>query len=1109
MKTHIKKIVSLIVVFSIFFTSVLPFSASGENLSTLKLDGTQSSWAEPELKEAYSLNLTYPDVMSSFKKNITREEFCTIAIKLYEKLTGKTASSVTDPFKDTDNKEILKAYELGIVKGTSSDTFSPTNNITRQEICVMIFRTLSASIPSLKNDSVSLVFPFKDAAKIASWAQDAMKFAYNNGIMKGISADTIDPLSFTTREQGIVLLLRTYKKYSDSSVKGIIKVIPGPSPIKNTKQKFEFTVNSNNVFFPKFDERIELCVADKAGKPTTPPIFSYYDIYDKLFPLFASLNDIYIKPKLPDLNDNIIKPNLPDINKIKLQPPIKERPSGPVYTRADYGAFIDKSGDKVRWFAFRLKNAQSAAKVVWQISKVQFSGFKSDWKSQPGIIASGEISPSAKEFSVDFAKALMNKLELNKFNLPNKREILQLQKTYYIRAVPVDSFGNPIGDPGKGIALLYGSKLPSLNENTDSDFELWATKSYLGSYTAENNDEPTHDPYKNGNIVGVDPKTNAKRLFHFHGIDKKTTKIIIQVYSEGFDTGQSYLNRANMVYEKEYTLPVQSNDIPSSASEYKPSVTVPFAEFGKAAADMAEEEYIKYFVRGIAIADDELPGKEEAQYSDVITVEYGFGKPIKLIYPPPKYDKYEKINISFPSVTIKGYKSVQWADPEYLSHYYIYRKPEPMEITCNWVNSNTGEVLKSYYSVMMNPFSSDKMSEAEYREVINRVLPVGAKVYIPEPKEEDKSWYEELFEGVVGFFKDLVSVIAKIYTKIQQTYENIKSGLVNFVVNLCPIESLRGYFKTALEGLINCGLIAIGLPPTLPNFEKLAEENISYFAQLALTEAGIPPNEITDELTDKVAGEMVKQFSAADKTSDENPVKAPFLKLDPDYLYSPAYVELEMANNTDYPSVPGAFDLNVHFKLKQSGLYATSYDPVGLSLVNDTNSYGYDPYGSGIKSAVDYENHFVYGLNGYTVNYQNGDEAIYEVFKPIVNQTVPVIPPHTKQTLKVYMERGGFASVSRYPTAEGPRYEDFYNMYFENGNKDYTYFELSHYYPTAEEYLLKEAFMNNQIIYLDPKTDYSYYNGYDFMTYYDGKELYYFDATGFNQQLQMPVNQDW
>jgi hypothetical protein len=32
-----------------------------------------------------------------------------------------------NPFKDTTNPEILKAYDLKIVKGTSADTFSPLN----------------------------------------------------------------------------------------------------------------------------------------------------------------------------------------------------------------------------------------------------------------------------------------------------------------------------------------------------------------------------------------------------------------------------------------------------------------------------------------------------------------------------------------------------------------------------------------------------------------------------------------------------------------------------------------------------------------------------------------------------------------------------------------------------------------------------------------------------------------------------------------------------------------------------------------------------------------------------------------------------------------------
>lgn len=41
-------------------------------------------------------------------------------------------------FKDTQNKEILLAVSLGIVKGFDDNTFLPNKNITRQEAAVMI-----------------------------------------------------------------------------------------------------------------------------------------------------------------------------------------------------------------------------------------------------------------------------------------------------------------------------------------------------------------------------------------------------------------------------------------------------------------------------------------------------------------------------------------------------------------------------------------------------------------------------------------------------------------------------------------------------------------------------------------------------------------------------------------------------------------------------------------------------------------------------------------------------------------------------------------------------------------------------------------------------------
>lgn len=134
MKSQIKHFTAVILLVSMLLTTFTPLNAFGENVAQLKFDGTQSSWAEPEIKEAYDLLLTYAAVMNNYNRYITREEICTLVIKLYENLTGKTPTYTGNPFKDTSNTEILKAYSLGIVKGTSSDTFAPLNNIS-QEMC--------------------------------------------------------------------------------------------------------------------------------------------------------------------------------------------------------------------------------------------------------------------------------------------------------------------------------------------------------------------------------------------------------------------------------------------------------------------------------------------------------------------------------------------------------------------------------------------------------------------------------------------------------------------------------------------------------------------------------------------------------------------------------------------------------------------------------------------------------------------------------------------------------------------------------------------------------------------------------------------------------------
>lgn len=193
------------------YTNVLTVTTAAAPVETPGNYPGASSWAVAEIDKAVKAGLTTPDILSSFQKSITREEFCEIVVKLYEALSGKTAVPVNpNPFTDTSNPEILKAYNLGIVNGIGGGKFAPNNNVTRQEICVMLLRCIKVVHPGADYSTVG-VGPFSDENLIASWAIDAVRYMNKVGIMKGVGGGAIDPLGNTTREQAILLVYRTYE----------------------------------------------------------------------------------------------------------------------------------------------------------------------------------------------------------------------------------------------------------------------------------------------------------------------------------------------------------------------------------------------------------------------------------------------------------------------------------------------------------------------------------------------------------------------------------------------------------------------------------------------------------------------------------------------------------------------------------------------------------------------------------------------------------------------------------------------------------------------------------------------------------------------------------
>ena len=157
--------------------SVISLSAV---LGTSAMAADLSGWAVSDYQQANEAGLvSYNVVANNLHDSITREEFCGLAVNLYEKLTGEDmiVPSVS-PFTDTDSVAVSQAYMYGIVSGTSEDTFTPDRLVTRQEMARMLVSTLTASEVSFDlsdgyEDSY-VIDSFGDSDEVSSWAKPAV-----------------------------------------------------------------------------------------------------------------------------------------------------------------------------------------------------------------------------------------------------------------------------------------------------------------------------------------------------------------------------------------------------------------------------------------------------------------------------------------------------------------------------------------------------------------------------------------------------------------------------------------------------------------------------------------------------------------------------------------------------------------------------------------------------------------------------------------------------------------------------------------------------------------------------------------------------------------------
>ena len=140
---------------------------------------------------------------------VTREQFAKIAVNAFVPDTDES----TQAFSDVESgswyeSSVKKAVNAGVAKGMGDGTFGVGRQITRQDMCVMIYNAAKAAGKSFKENTE---FKFSDDLYIADYAKEAVYALFADGAVSGMTASEFAPRENATRAQAAKIIYSVVK----------------------------------------------------------------------------------------------------------------------------------------------------------------------------------------------------------------------------------------------------------------------------------------------------------------------------------------------------------------------------------------------------------------------------------------------------------------------------------------------------------------------------------------------------------------------------------------------------------------------------------------------------------------------------------------------------------------------------------------------------------------------------------------------------------------------------------------------------------------------------------------------------------------------------------
>lgn len=169
------------------------------------MDDCPSGWAKGAIQYLNAAGIMKGTSSNAFSPTspMTRAMLATVLYRMDgEPAVTNPATPFTDVAADTwYSNAVAWARETGLITGTSPTTFSPNDHVTREQLAAMLWRY--AGKPAPKNPALH----FSDQADVAGYAREAMAWAVETGVITG-SNDTLRPKKNAAREQVAAILWR-------------------------------------------------------------------------------------------------------------------------------------------------------------------------------------------------------------------------------------------------------------------------------------------------------------------------------------------------------------------------------------------------------------------------------------------------------------------------------------------------------------------------------------------------------------------------------------------------------------------------------------------------------------------------------------------------------------------------------------------------------------------------------------------------------------------------------------------------------------------------------------------------------------------------------------